>query len=130
MKSHIDTLIYKTNIPFKAALMQDQKMKDMSPGPGSYSVEPKHKGKISVNYGVGSNFGSTNRTLAYDISSSKIGPGEYNVLLNSLSVCQKTRKCNQYIKDMRRQLFRRKGKISDNYNKNNTLNQSNNNQQQ
>jgi hypothetical protein len=38
MKSHMDVIIYKTNIPFKAALMQDQKMKDLSPGPGSYSI--------------------------------------------------------------------------------------------
>jgi hypothetical protein len=124
MKSHIDTLIYKTNIPFKAALMQDQKMKDLSPGPGTYSIEQKHKGKVSFNYG-GANFGSTGRALVYETNNNKLGPGEYNVLLNNSLVCQKTKKCNQFIKDMRKQIFMKKGKISDNYNKNNTLNQSN-----
>lgn len=37
IRSYMDSLIYKTNIPFKAAIMDDQKIKDLYPGPGSYN---------------------------------------------------------------------------------------------
>jgi hypothetical protein len=104
--------------------MQDQKIKDLSPGPGSYSVQQKHKDKISFNNGMGTNFGSTNRTLINETNNNKLGPGEYDVSLNFLSIYPKPKKCNQLIKNMRNQIFKKKGKILDNYNKNNTLNRS------
>lgn len=38
IRSHMDTVIYKTNIPIKAAILDDRKIKDNSPGPGTYNT--------------------------------------------------------------------------------------------
>jgi hypothetical protein len=34
----MDTIIYRTNIPIKAAILEDKRLKDRQPGPGSYNT--------------------------------------------------------------------------------------------
>jgi hypothetical protein len=85
----------------------------MSPGPGSYSVNQNVKGKVSFNYGIASNFGSSNRTLVTNGSMHSLGPGEYDIHLNSISSYPKSNKCNKIIKDIRQQLFGKKNKVHD-----------------
>lgn len=50
IRSHMDSIIYRTNIPIKAAILEDKRLKDSRPGPGSYNVDPAHKDKKSFNY--------------------------------------------------------------------------------
>ena len=57
----MDTIIYKTNIPIKAAILQDKRIKDSEPGPGSYNYAYWNKGKKSFNYGAQTNFGTSDR---------------------------------------------------------------------
>lgn len=45
----MDTVIYSTNIPIKAAILSDRNIKDPKPGPGSYNCQPA-KTKTSFNY--------------------------------------------------------------------------------
>lgn len=59
----MDTLIYHTNIPIKAAILEDRRLKDARPGPGTYNLNTKNKDKKSFNYGAENNFGSSDRVL-------------------------------------------------------------------
>lgn len=34
----MDTVIYHTNIPIKAAILEDKRIKNHDPGPGTYNV--------------------------------------------------------------------------------------------
>ena len=57
----MDTVIYKTNIPIKAAILQDKRIKDSQPGPGSYNAAYWNQSKKSFNYGAQTNFGTSDR---------------------------------------------------------------------
>lgn len=59
----MDSIIYKTNIPFKAALIEDHKIKDMNPGPGTYNPDSSIQEKTSFNYGSETCFSSSKRDL-------------------------------------------------------------------
>jgi hypothetical protein len=58
----MDTIIYKTNIPIKAAILEDKRLKDRQPGPGSYNTIEPNKDKKSFNYGCETSFGLCGRT--------------------------------------------------------------------
>ena len=53
----MDNLIYKTNIPLKIQILQERKLKNKDPGPGSYNIKAPKERK-SFNYGSSSNFGN------------------------------------------------------------------------
>lgn len=91
IRSHMDSLIYQTNIPIKAAILQDRRLKDSRPGPGTYNLNTKIKDKKSFNYGVDNNFGSSDRVFI-QIKQPQPGPGSYNVKNKSKN------ECNQIIK--------------------------------
>lgn len=57
VRSYMDNLIYKTNIPLKIQILQERKLKNKDPGPGSYNIKAPKERK-SFNYGSSSNFGN------------------------------------------------------------------------
>ena len=100
----MDTLIYKTNIPLKVQILQERKLKDKTPGPGSYNSEVMAVDKKSFNFGADSNFGYAERTT-FEKEAIDLGPGSYNPIL-----LQKGSQCNKTIKDRRNQIFQKKKK--------------------
>jgi hypothetical protein len=52
----MDSIIYKTNLPFKIEVMKDRQIKNKEPGPGTYNSELNHRDKKSFNYGAKSVF--------------------------------------------------------------------------
>lgn len=59
----MDTLIYNTNIPIKAAILSDKRFKDSRPGPGSYNMNKSVNVKKDFNYGSETSFGYSQRKL-------------------------------------------------------------------
>ena len=98
----MDHVIYKTNIPLKVQILQERKLKDKSPGPGSYNSEVISKDKKSFNFGADSSFGYAER-LAEEKLPIDLGPGSYNPIL-----LQKGSQCNKTIKERRNQIFQKK----------------------
>ena len=74
IRSHMDRVIYRTNIPIKAAILEDRRIKDSRPGPGTYNTSSAYKNKMSFNYGGQNNFGCAERNFL-DMSSSDVQPG-------------------------------------------------------
>lgn len=74
----MDTVIYNTNIPIKAAILEDRRLKDSRPGPGAYNTISADKDKKSFNYGCEGNFGTSERKLL-ETSYSNPGPGSYKL---------------------------------------------------
>lgn len=100
IRSHMDTVIYKTNIPIKAAILQDKRIRDNQPGPGSYNAAYWNQGKKSFNYGAQTNFGTSDREGINLNPLVNPGPGSYN----SKTVDQINNK-NETIKEIRHQIF-------------------------
>lgn len=98
----MDSVIYKTNIPLKVQILQERKLKDKAPGPGSYDSEVLKQDKKSFNFGADSSFGYAER-ITLDKDPVRLGPGSYNPIL-----LQKGSQCNQTIKDRRNQIFQKK----------------------
>lgn len=74
----MDSIIYRTNIPIKAAILQDKRFKDSRPGPGSYQTNKDVNMKKDFNYGCETSFGYSERQ-AIKTDSLKPGPGEYEL---------------------------------------------------
>lgn len=74
----MDTIIYRTNIPIKAAILEDKRLKDSRPGPGSYNTVSADKDKKSFNYGGENNFGCSERKLI-EGDYENPGPGSYKL---------------------------------------------------
>lgn len=78
IRSHMDTVIYKTNIPIKAAILQDKRIKDSLPGPGTYNSSQWNNKKKSFNFGAQSNFGTSERGACDAKEPIVPGPGYYH----------------------------------------------------
>lgn len=49
LRSHMDEVLYKTNVPLKVKIIEERKLKDRYPGPGEYNPQLTHS--KSFHYG-------------------------------------------------------------------------------
>ncbi len=76
VRSYMDEIIYRTRMPFKVKVIEEKKLKDRYPGPGSY--DPQKNTSKSFHYGE-EMFGSG--VLADSKSGESLvpGPGYYDM---------------------------------------------------